>query len=645
MPTFELEANGKSYEIEAPDQAAAVNAFKGMSSGGSAPSPVYDQAADIVKGFGGGLVRGAAGTAGLVTDVVPNFLANRINWLEGKIRGETPEETQARVAERRENSPLRQFSPALADAARSVGEHLTTQGLQRDIESVTGPAYVPHTRAGKFASTAGEFVPGAMIGGVPNMARNAVAFGVIPGLVSEGAGQVFEGGAMETPARIVGGLAGGFAGAGALRGATADNMVREAVDGITPQQLDAAEQLFQRAQHAGQPISRAEAIQAVTHGGTGIGDLQHTVEGMGGMKPFYAQRPAQNEAAARQAFDNIARQSADPSQIGHIMGGNAERIVQNARAAINTATRPMYDAAGQHLVPQQVHAAMTADPLFAETVRTIRNDPARNALVRAASDRSVRMYDAVAKELEQRSRNAAQPLNPQANQAVSSVTGSLGGDIKDIAIAAERAAVNGPSSYEAALAAQTRMRQQYLEPLLNGPIGKIAGRDTTTRKAVEALFPDNPLPGSSREVGDAMRALSSRSPMVARQLVRTHAEMTFNEAAQRLASGPNQSGGAKFAAILRGNSDQAQNLEAAVRALPSGDATWNGFSRFLDILEAQQFRQATGSRTAFKIPGVEERAAGSPTISGRSWRRAASSGLRRRCRPSRTGMSAAIWMI
>jgi hypothetical protein len=151
-----------------------------------------------------------------------------------------------------------------------------------------------------------------MIGGVPNIARNAVAFGVIPGLVSEGAGQLFEGGAMETPARVVGGLAGGFAGAGALRGATAGNMVREAVDGITPQQLDAAEQIFQRAAQMGQPISRAEAIQSVTRGSTGIGDLQHTVEGMGGMKPFYAQQPAQNEAAARQAFDNIAPQSADP---------------------------------------------------------------------------------------------------------------------------------------------------------------------------------------------------------------------------------------------------------------------------------------------------------------------------------------------
>ena len=95
--------------------------------------------------------------------------------------------------------------------------------------------------------------------------------------------------------------------------------------------------------------------------------------------------------------------------------------------------------------------------------------------------------------------------------------------------------------------------------------------------------------------------------MVARQLVRTHAEMIFNEAAQRLASsGPAQGGGAKFVAILRGNPQQAANLEAAVRALPNGDQVWPGFNRFLEVLEAQQFRQATGSRTAFKIPGVED---------------------------------------
>jgi hypothetical protein len=81
----------------------------------------------------------------------------------------------------------------------------------------------------------------------------------------------------------------------------------------------------------------------------------------------------------------------------------------------------------------------------------------------------------------------------------------------------------------------------------------------------------------------------------------------FNEATQRLASGgPNQSGGAKFAAQLRGNTQQNANLQAAVEALPNGEATWRGFNSFLDNLEAQQFRQAAGSRTAFKIPGVED---------------------------------------
>lgn len=559
------------------------------------PSSIYDQAADIAKGFGGGLIRGTAGTVGLVTDTIPNLLNQGIDYVEEKIRGETPDQTEKRVAERRANVMF----PGVADA-------ISTKGIQSGIEQVTGPVYVPHTRAGKFASTAGEFVPGALLGG-GGMARNAVAYGIIPGLVSEGAGQAFEGGPMETPARIAGGLVGGLGSAAAMRSGVAPNMIRNAVDGVTPQQIDAAEQLFQRAAQAGQPISRAEALQAVTNGSTGIGDLQHTVEGMGGMKPFYAQRPAQNEAAARQAFGGIAPQSADPSQLGPTIGGHAERIVTDVRQAINRATRPMYDAAGQHLVPRQIHDAMMADPLFAQTVNQIRHDPALNAVVRAASDRSVRMYDEVAKQLEQRSRNAGNPLNTQQNQTVSAVTGNLGGDVKNIAIASDRAAVNGPSAYEAALANQTRYRQQYLEPLMNGPIGKIAGRDTTTKKAVEALFPANPLPVSADEIGNAVRALANRNPMVARQLVRTHAEMTFNEATQRLASsGPTQTGGAKFAAILRGNPQQAANLEAAVRALPNGNQVWPGFNNFLEILEAQQWRQATGSRTAFKIPGVDD---------------------------------------
>lgn len=148
--------------------------------------------------------------------------------------------------------------------------------------------------------------------------------------------------------------------------------------------------------------------------------------------------------------------------------------------------------------------------------------------------------------------------------------------------------------------------REGLARLESTPIGRLAQRDQTTKKAVEALFPQNPSPGSANEIADAIGTLAQRNAWAARQLVRTHAEGMFNEASQRLAAGPNQSGGAKFAAAIRGNPQQSENLEAAVRALPNGDTTWRGFNSFLDILEAQQFRQPAGSRTAFKAVGVED---------------------------------------
>jgi hypothetical protein len=142
------------------------------------------------------------------------------------------------------------------------------------------------------------------------------------------------------------------------------------------------------------------------------------------------------------------------------------------------------------------------------------------------------------------------------------------------------------------------LRRQYLEPIMAGPIGKLANRDIGTRQAIEALFPSNPLPGSAREIVDAVGALSQRNPMAARQLVRAHIESTFNEATQALQSGANQFGGAGFAAVLRGNTQQAENLAAAIQGV-AGPQALSGFDRFLDIMSATGQRQRIGSQTAF----------------------------------------------
>ena len=80
----------------------------------------------------------------------------------------------------------------------------------------------------------------------------------------------------------------------------------------------------------------------------------------------------------------------------------------------------------------------------------------------------------------------------------------------------------------------------------------------------------------------------------------------FAQATENLASGPNQFGGSKFATAIRGNAEQAASLESAVKALPAGNQKWNGFSRFLDVMEATGQRLQVGSATAFNQQGQEE---------------------------------------
>jgi hypothetical protein len=143
------------------------------------------------------------------------------------------------------------------------------------------------------------------------------------------------------------------------------------------------------------------------------------------------------------------------------------------------------------------------------------------------------------------------------------------------------------------------------------PLGRIASKPDV-KAAIDAVFSPNPLPGSERAVAETMAALAQRSPRAAEDLVRLHVESVFNEATQKLASGANEFGGAKFSAVLAGNSQQAKNLDAAMRALPDGAVRSAGFRRFLEVLEATGKRQAKGSPTASNLAIKETLEAGNP---------------------------------
>jgi hypothetical protein len=83
--------------------------------------------------------------------------------------------------------------------------------IEKAADFAPGIKYEPQTTGEKYASSVGSFLPGALMGG-GGIARNALAFGVVPGLASEAAGQMTEGTAAEPYARVAGGLVGGMAG-------------------------------------------------------------------------------------------------------------------------------------------------------------------------------------------------------------------------------------------------------------------------------------------------------------------------------------------------------------------------------------------------------------------------------------------------
>ncbi|MCJ2107845.1 hypothetical protein MKK70_21190 [Methylobacterium sp. E-041] len=160
------------------------------------------------------------------------------------------------------------------------------------------------------------------------------------------------------------------------------------------------------------------------------------------------------------------------------------------------------------------------------------------------------------------------------------------------------------------------LAHQAREAIERSPLGRIAARPDV-KAAADVLFPiGKTVEGSADEVGQAVTAISRSNPLAARQLVRNYLGTQFAAKTERLQSGPNQAGGAKFATAIRGDSLQNDSLRAAIQALPNGAALDAGFSRLLDILEATGQRQGVGSRTSFNNEALAEMRNGGAKVEG-----------------------------
>lgn len=179
-----------------------------------------ETALDAAKSFGTGVEQGAIGLLGMPADI-GNFLGKAVGRGIDWAVGATPEETAQREAKIKAYQDSALFQPP------------TSESLTKMVESVQGPLYKPQTTLGEYANTTGQFAAGAVAGPasvakqvvktgaktfLPAVVREAIPVvtqkaknAIIPGVVSEAAGQATEGTALEPYARFGGALAGGLA--------------------------------------------------------------------------------------------------------------------------------------------------------------------------------------------------------------------------------------------------------------------------------------------------------------------------------------------------------------------------------------------------------------------------------------------------
>lgn len=568
-----------------------------------------DVAGDVAQSGATGILKGVLGLAGL-----PGFAADKLGWLADtaaeKITGEK-----------------------IPDAIKEnkVAKSVSTERLTKDFEALTGKLYKPQTTAGEFAQTIGEFVP---TGG--RTFASQMLFSALPGTLSETGGQIAKGTPYEQGARTVGALLGGGVGLLASRPATASNAVSEAMRGVDDATMVRAGNLMEAAQRRGVALTWPEAVSQVTSGGaTGLTSMQRVVENSRGgqdvMGPFMAQRPAQVDAAARRAFDGITPQPGNPSMIGPNIGRAAEETARDARAARSARTAEAYGRAVNDTVPpervngviqqldeiiaragtpelaapaQQLRSRLLSEPAVPGTPgsRTPVTDPKTGRVIR----------------YEQTPATPARPAVPETNVGrLDEVYGSArdqftgpppvgqtGTEARAARYAAEaidpldRALRDSSAALREGREIHQTVTREFIDPLMNGPIGKLAKSDLPTKKAIEVLFERNPLDGSTQEIAGAMANLAARNRPAAQQLVRAHVATVFNKASRDLQGGANQFGGANFVAAIRGDRQQAQNLMAAIEGATSPQVA-RGFDEFLNVLSATGQRQRAGSATAF----------------------------------------------
>ena len=513
-----------------------------------------------------------------------------------------------------------------------LGNLPSGEELNQGIRSQIGyDYYQPQTVAGEYSRTLGEFMPGAL---APGGALTRAASVAVPAFTSETAGQIargMSGGERDTNAenfaRLLGGLGGGFAvgGLGAVRGG-ADISLRNAAEGVTPQNLQLATALRRAAQAMGIDLTNAEAIQQVTGGGSGLGRLQRVVEGQTTrMAPMFANRPAQVQGAIESRLNQIAP-SVEPGELAGQAQSAAENVLNTMRQRVNESAEPLYaQLPGQTLDPADLARLQANASYRTASAQLMGNEELAPLVTGGPEDLST--VNRVIQQLD--------TMGEQARPGVMNPTGNytLAAQREQAAALARQLAAATSPEFAAARQTVATGRQAFVDPLRRGPIGTIAGQSDVQPNLAgqtEALFPSMPFEGQAAETARALELMGEIDPSVGGPLVRQQLARQAMEAQQELATGSNQFGGANFAARAFGNPEQRRTVMGALDVVNRPDPNMafpplsanampargsDPMAQLVEVLQATGQRHRAGSDTAFN-QDIQRQMAGGNVASG-----------------------------
>jgi hypothetical protein len=541
-----------------------------------------DVGTDIAKSLPTGVVEGLTGMVGL-----PNAVMQGLGFQQG------------------------QYLPGYG----MVGP--TGQQMNQAIRNHIGYDYFqPQTPQGGYAKSVGENLIGGLAPGGPLTRIASVA---VPAFASEGAGQIAEGmGASPTAQSIastIAGLGGGLAvgGFNAARSG-ADISLRNAAQGVTPQQLQMAAALKDRAQAAGINMTMANAIQQVTGGATGLGQLQRAVEGNSLLQRYFAELPEQMRTAMMAQLDQIGP-SVPPSTLAPRVQQASAGVLETLRRRANEDADPFYrNLPGQSLSDAD-YAVLAENPSFQRALGEVRGNPeiAPNLMAggTAVPDNDLSVINAVVKRL----RTLSEEAVPNSMRT--------GGDLETAAVRtnaanlADELARQASRDYGMARDTVRGVNEAFGDPLKAGVIGALADTsDVAPNLATMTgrIFPPKPFEGQADEAVQAFELMNLVDPTVGGPLVRQHLARQFMDSMKDKTGGPNQFGGADFAARMFGNEEQRRAVLGAidVTAPPPSPLAFpplnpnapqarpsDPMAQLVEILQATGQRHQGGSQTAF----------------------------------------------